>query len=454
MKKGTDIFISYRRQGGREVARNLNDRLTMKGYSVFFDYESIRDGVFNSQIFDAIRQADDVIFILSKSSLDRCSSPDDWVRTELEFALKEHKHIILACPDEPFSGFPSDLPESLKPLTFLQIHFLNQRYYDASMKEIESSLHSRLRPRWPIFFSIGPAVILAALFLFLFLPKKGGGAPSDIVKVQCFLAKYQELSRFEGISFSEKEMEAFHYEDTLDGVKYSVYPLSHRYYLRPSYHIEPLDPVEAERPLSHPPFFTLRIINNGNKTIVINDAVVEVRNFTANDTQPVHISCRDDGYAIHGIGGSSCRIEYEIVDERTHRVVTRKEETLSPGDGYFVFRPEVSPSEGRAVVGYIFTDENRVPFVISSSREVIDNGGHEFGLPSVTVSGKGGEKELSFSSFPDRNLVAGETDDRFRFSVLSDRNGSFEMRVIVKTVDKQKFSSDWVEVSVFSEEYL
>ena len=92
--------------------------------------------------------------------------------------------------------------------------------------------------------------------------------------------------------------------------------------------------------------------------------------------------------------------------------------------------------------------------MISSSREVIDNGGHEFGLPSVTVSGKGGEKELSFSSFPDRNLVAGETDDRFRFSVLSDRNGSFEMRVIVKTVDKQKFSSDWVEVSVFSEEYL
>lgn len=44
-----DIFISYRRVDGRDYARNIMQALKIVGYpKVFFDYNSLRDGVFNT----------------------------------------------------------------------------------------------------------------------------------------------------------------------------------------------------------------------------------------------------------------------------------------------------------------------------------------------------------------------------------------------------------------------
>ena len=42
-----DIFISYRRQNGSDDARLLQQALKARGYTVFFDYDSLRDGQFN-----------------------------------------------------------------------------------------------------------------------------------------------------------------------------------------------------------------------------------------------------------------------------------------------------------------------------------------------------------------------------------------------------------------------
>ena len=49
-KKKYDIFISYRRDGGAETAKHLRDILTAKGYSVFFDTDSLRNGTFNQEL--------------------------------------------------------------------------------------------------------------------------------------------------------------------------------------------------------------------------------------------------------------------------------------------------------------------------------------------------------------------------------------------------------------------
>ena len=50
-----DIFVSYRKIAGRDCARSLMQGLKLIGYSkIFFDYHSIRDGKFNTQIIDAI----------------------------------------------------------------------------------------------------------------------------------------------------------------------------------------------------------------------------------------------------------------------------------------------------------------------------------------------------------------------------------------------------------------
>lgn len=46
-KAGYDIFISYRRETGADIAKHLRDVLVSKGYSVFFDTDSLRKAGLN-----------------------------------------------------------------------------------------------------------------------------------------------------------------------------------------------------------------------------------------------------------------------------------------------------------------------------------------------------------------------------------------------------------------------
>ena len=49
-----DSFISYRRDGGRDIARPIKLELEKHGYSVFLDFDGLKDGSFNQTIKDAI----------------------------------------------------------------------------------------------------------------------------------------------------------------------------------------------------------------------------------------------------------------------------------------------------------------------------------------------------------------------------------------------------------------
>ena len=450
MSKGVDVFVSYRRKGGREVARNLNDRLTLNGFSVFFDYESIRDGKFNTQIFDAIRQADDFIFVLSSHALDDCVNPDDWVRIELEYALKHDKHVVLVCPEEVFSGFPADLPESLRPISDLQIHFLSHRYYDESIREILLILKGRSKSRKQYAVLAGLVLCLGLGLLFLiprFSGKDGGGA-SDRMKVQCYLTKYKDLALFEGVSFSDREFSAFHYADSLDGDRYVVFPQSDCYSLNSR---SCISPVGQEMPATPPPVFSLRIINNGGKTMVVNSAVIEVRSVTPTASFPVYM--RSDGreYDFVGLGEEACPVDYRMVDGSTGRILFEGHDTVVSNGKSHTFSPEDDLPSGSMVIGYVHRREGAVHFLIpADADERPEPTEQQIDLPSVRVpDGKAGQT-LSFSSFGDRNLVGGETDERFRFAVFADRNCTFEMRAVLKTVDKMTFRSDWIQVTVFS----
>ena len=109
-----DIFISYRRTGGKFIARTLKESLKAKGYTVFLDYDNLIDGIFDSRILEAIVSAPIFMLILSEGSLDRCIMDDDWVRKEIELALKHSKHIIPINPDKKFTEFPSDIPDFIR----------------------------------------------------------------------------------------------------------------------------------------------------------------------------------------------------------------------------------------------------------------------------------------------------------------------------------------------------
>ena len=93
-EEAADVFISYRRTTGLDKARIFQQALKARGFTVFFDFDSLQDGVFNHAIFKAIEECKVFIAFLSEGSLDRCANEDDWVRTELEHAFKFDKKVI------------------------------------------------------------------------------------------------------------------------------------------------------------------------------------------------------------------------------------------------------------------------------------------------------------------------------------------------------------------------
>ena len=85
----SQIFISYRRDGGEIMAQILYEKLSDRGYTVFYDVESLKGGRFDSKLLLEIEKAEDVLLILPPHGLDRCTSEDDCVRQEIRCAMEQ-----------------------------------------------------------------------------------------------------------------------------------------------------------------------------------------------------------------------------------------------------------------------------------------------------------------------------------------------------------------------------
>lgn len=135
-----DVFISYRRDGGEHLAKMIRDSLTERGYHVFFDVESLRSGEFNTALYDVIEHCKDIVLICSPRALDRCANDDDWVRQEIECAIKHKKNII------PIMArgfvFPEVLPESIDNIRWMNGLEANMEFYDAFLDKLEAFLKS------------------------------------------------------------------------------------------------------------------------------------------------------------------------------------------------------------------------------------------------------------------------------------------------------------------------
>ena len=85
-----DVFISYRREGGLDLARQLAQQLERLGVSCFFDLEEIQTGKFNEKIYEAIDNSRYFIFILSPRSLDRCANDGRAIRHRFRKIYPRH----------------------------------------------------------------------------------------------------------------------------------------------------------------------------------------------------------------------------------------------------------------------------------------------------------------------------------------------------------------------------
>lgn len=133
-----DIFISYRRVDGRDVARNIQQALKAHGYkNIFFDYDSIQKGEFNKRIIDAIYSCIDFILVLSPESMKRCSKNGDLVANEIRTAIKYKKNIIPVTIDGKEVKWPRSFPDDLKFIKGLQFHdHKSDAYFEYSIDEL------------------------------------------------------------------------------------------------------------------------------------------------------------------------------------------------------------------------------------------------------------------------------------------------------------------------------
>lgn len=133
-----DVFISYRREGGFEMARLVYEHLKSAGLDPFLDLAELKSGPFNIELYHSIEESENFVLILPQKSLDRCKNEDDWLRFEIEYAIEKKKNIIPLM----LNGFswPQDLPESLKVLPSYNGVQMSSAYFDASINKLLSML--------------------------------------------------------------------------------------------------------------------------------------------------------------------------------------------------------------------------------------------------------------------------------------------------------------------------
>lgn len=137
-----DVFISYRRNGGRDFARLLHEALEGRGLNCFFDYSSLRHGEFDNAIYKAIDEAANFLMLVTDGAYDRCHDETDWVRLETEYALLHKKNIVPICPSGHAKMFPDSLPGNLIQLN--NIHISRMDMEDFFEESIDKIIKERL----------------------------------------------------------------------------------------------------------------------------------------------------------------------------------------------------------------------------------------------------------------------------------------------------------------------
>ena len=149
--KKYDIFISYRRAGGDLSAKIIRDHLIERGYSVFFDVESLKSGNFNNRLYDVIDNCNDFVIILSPGVLERCQNENDWVRKELAHALAKGKNIVpimLTGFTMPSEGSPeaNALPADIRDIIYMHGIVADSQTFASKMEDLENKF-LKSRPR-------------------------------------------------------------------------------------------------------------------------------------------------------------------------------------------------------------------------------------------------------------------------------------------------------------------
>ncbi len=134
------VFISYRRTNV-PWALAIFQNLAQHGFDVFFDYEGIASGDFETVILQNIRARAHFLVILTPSALERCNEPGDWLRREIETAFQSRRNIVPLMLEGFDFGTPtiaSRLTGTLSPLKRYNALTVSAEYFLAAMERLRN----------------------------------------------------------------------------------------------------------------------------------------------------------------------------------------------------------------------------------------------------------------------------------------------------------------------------
>ncbi|XP_032598806.1 NAD(+) hydrolase sarm1 isoform X1 [Drosophila grimshawi] len=141
MAKTLDVFVSYRRSNGSQLASLLKVHLQLRGFSVFIDVERLEAGKFDNGLLNSIRQAKNFVLVLTPEALHRCINDEDckdWVHREIVAALNANCNII-PIMDQQFT-WPENLPDDMCSVAHFNAVSWIHDYQDACIDKLERFL--------------------------------------------------------------------------------------------------------------------------------------------------------------------------------------------------------------------------------------------------------------------------------------------------------------------------
>lgn len=150
LDKTLDVFVSYRRSNGSQLASLLKVHLQLRGFSVFIDVERLEAGKFDNNLLQSIQKAKHFILVLTPSALDRCKQDcerKDWVHREIVAALQAQCNII-PITDNAFTWpEPDELPEDMRQVChFNGVRWIHD-YQDACVDKLERFMRGEMSVR-------------------------------------------------------------------------------------------------------------------------------------------------------------------------------------------------------------------------------------------------------------------------------------------------------------------
>ncbi|CAH1112715.1 unnamed protein product [Psylliodes chrysocephalus] len=149
MDKSLDVFVSYRRSNGSQLASLLKVHLQLRGFSVFIDVERLEAGKFDNNLLQSIQKAKHFLLVLTPNALERCVGDHerkDWVHREICAALSANCNIIPIIDNFNFPE-PDDLPEDMRQVCHFNAVKWIHDYQDACVDKLERFMRGEMNPR-------------------------------------------------------------------------------------------------------------------------------------------------------------------------------------------------------------------------------------------------------------------------------------------------------------------